>query len=317
MDKIPVHIITGFLGAGKTTFLNHWIKSQAEERLLVIENEVGAVNIDSRLVMGLPEEVIELTAGCLCCSLNGDLLNVLEEVSYRRQEFDRLVIETTGVADPETIVFPFLLSAGVGRVFDLQQVICLVDAENIEDWLANTEEARRQIAFADVLLINKIDAVAESYQASLRDLLAGINPYAHVFLASQGQFPVADILPIQKIEGVGVVAQTSLINPDHQQHKHGISTFTITFDRPFDLQGLGHTLVQLLTINRHQIYRIKGLIDADGYPVQVVLQSVLNNFCLTDGLPWPKGIPKESKIVVIGKELQKAAIERVFRRHLR
>ncbi len=317
MQKIPVHLLTGFLGAGKTTFLNHWIQSQPEERLLVIENEVGKVNIDSQLVMGLAEEVVALTAGCLCCSLNNELLDVLEAVSYRRHEFDRLIIETTGVADPETIVYPFLLAAGVGRVFDLQQVICLVDAAHIEDWLAETEEAKRQIAFANVILLNKLDSVSEAYADTIQPLLKGINPYAHIFSASHGLFPVAEIRSIQKIEGQGVVAQSQTIDAEHTQNVHGISTFTLVFDRPFDLQGLGHTLVQLLTINRHQIYRIKGIIDADGYPVQVVLQSVLNNFCLTDGLPWPKQQPKESKIVVIGKELQKAAIERVFRRHLR
>ncbi|MEO1409597.1 MAG: GTP-binding protein [Bacteroidota bacterium] len=316
MKKIPVHLITGFLGAGKTTFLNHLIRSRQPERQMIIENEVGKTNIDSKLVVGADLNVVELTAGCLCCSLNDDLYRVLEEVSYRRDDFDRLLIETTGVADPESLALPFLASPAVERVFELRNTICLVDAENIEHWLAETEESRRQVAFADVILLNKKDRVSEEDLERLSQLLSLINPYANVYTGTEGQFPVDEILGIQQLDAHGAVEKTDDIAPAHKHQVHGISTFTLTFDRAFNLNELGNELVRLLNINRHQIYRIKGLINADNYPVQVVLQSVRNTFRLSDGLPWPVDAPKESKIVFIGKEIKKEAVEKIFRRYL-
>lgn len=316
MEKIPVYIVTGFLGAGKTTFLNHLIKTTTPERILVVENEVGKVNIDSKLVVGMEQDVVELTAGCLCCSLNADFYNLLEEVSYRRSDFDRLLIETTGVADPESLALPFLMSPAVERVFELKNTICLVDALHVERWLEETVEARRQIAFADVILLNKTDLVEASKLEELRGLLAKINPYANVFTGAEGVFPVSTILDIQQIDEAGAVRKTTTIDTTHQHQRHGVSTFTLTFDRPFDLRGLGNALIRMLNVNRHQIYRIKGIINADDYPVQVVLQSVCNTFRVSDGLPWSQDAPKESKIVFIGKELEKKAMERIFKRYL-
>ena len=316
MELIPVHIITGFLGAGKTTFLNHLIPENLPERVLIIENEVGKENIDSKLVVGTELDVVELTAGCLCCSLNDDFHQILEDVSYRRNEFDRLIIETTGVADPDALALPFMTSPAVERVFELVNSICLVDAANIETWLAETDEARRQVAFADILLINKSDLVSAEELAKVKELLKGINPYANVFVGQEGKFPSKEILAIRQMDNAGAVHKTNTIQAQHKHNKHGITTFTLTFDQAFNLKSLSHELLRLLTINRHQIYRIKGIINADNYPVQVVLQSVRNTFRLSDGLPWPSGTVKQSKIVFIGKEVKKEAIERIFRRHL-
>ena len=172
-----VTLITGFLGSGKTTFLNHLIREQNSERILVLENEVGKCNVDGALVESGVEEVVELTAGCLCCSLSGELLEALEMISARQDEFDRLVIETTGVADPSSIVQTFLADPIVGRHFKLEQVICVVDAGLVEDWLKETEEALRQIVMADVILLNKSDTVSKFYLKELAEQLQVINPH--------------------------------------------------------------------------------------------------------------------------------------------
>ncbi|MEM7574027.1 MAG: CobW family GTP-binding protein [Bacteroidota bacterium] len=146
-------LITGFLGAGKTTFLNHLIRDRSSEsRILVIENEVGKCNVDGALVESGVEEVVELTAGCLCCSLSTELLEALELVSTKQDKFDRLVIETTGVADPGSIVQVFLTDPTVRRFFELDQVICVVDAGLVEDWLEETEEALRQTVRTNCVL---------------------------------------------------------------------------------------------------------------------------------------------------------------------
>jgi G3E family GTPase len=160
MSREPVHIITGFLGAGKTTFLNHFIKERLPERIFVIENEYGATSIDGALVMEGVEDIVELSAGCLCCSLADELRDVLEEAHQQRDKYDRLVIETTGIADPGSILQVFLENPAVEKAFELQQVICLADANHVNEWLEEAEEALRQISVADVILMNKVDTVS-------------------------------------------------------------------------------------------------------------------------------------------------------------
>lgn len=283
---------------------------------MVIENEVGAVNLDSQWIAGSFAPPVELTAGCLCCSLNQELIEILDYLSRQRADYDRLIIETTGVADPESLASPFLSLPYLGRHFKLQNVLCLVDAGNFSYWLSEAEEARRQVAFADALLINKIDTLEPEQIDQTVQLAKEINPQAKVWTGAQGQFPVASLKDLYSLEGEGAVVQQRGISDHHHAENHGISTFTLTFDRPFDLRDLSHTLMMLLTVNRHQIYRIKGILNAHDYPIQVVLQSVYQNFVLTDGLPWPPDQPCQSKIVVIGKQLQKDALRKVFARHL-
>ena len=145
MNKIPVYIVTGYLGSGKTSFINSWMKNRSDERLFIIENEIGKVNVDEQMVAGKDVELVGLTAGCICCSLNDELLDVLEEISARRDTFDRLVIETTGIADPSSIAAHFIQNDGVAQVFELMSVLTLVDAENVEFWLKEVKDASRQI----------------------------------------------------------------------------------------------------------------------------------------------------------------------------
>jgi len=243
--KLPVTLLTGFLGAGKTTFLNHLIREQLPERIMIIENEVGQTNVDGALVEAGVEDVIELTAGCLCCSLSDGLLDALELVSNRRDECDRLVIETTGVADPASIVQVFLADPIVGRYFELEQVICVVDAELIEDWLEETHEVLRQIVMADTILLNKADAVSKIYLAGLVQQMQRINPHAITLTGKNGHFPVAQILETKTADVASF--ENRLKEIDKQQtmcdnavifttkNRHQINTFTLTFDNPFVL----------------------------------------------------------------------------------
>ena len=315
MQRIPVILITGFLGAGKTTFLNHLLQERANERLFVIENEVGKVNVDCELVINGEEDTADLTAGCLCCSLHDELLDVLEEVSARRAEYDRLVIETTGVADPTSIIQTFLGNWMVERVFDLQQVVCLVEANHVEENLNATDEARRQLMSADVVLLNKCDQVAEPEIDRLINVLRGIHPTATVFHGKNGVFPVEKIFAVRPFQDERT-ARISPVIPTGTHRHSSITTFTLTFDRPFHLQSLGHEIVKLVRLYHHQIYRIKGIIAVNNTPTRVVIQSVRDSFILTDGPPWEPDEKRISHIVFIGKEVKKEAIEKIFKRHL-
>ncbi|MEM1406385.1 MAG: GTP-binding protein [Bacteroidota bacterium] len=320
MNPKPVHIITGFLGAGKTTFLNHFIKERLPERIFVIENECGSTNVDGALVMEGVEEVVELSAGCLCCSLADGLLDILEEVSQRSDQYDRLVIETTGIADPSSILQVFFEEPRVEKHFKLEQTICLVDAAQVEDWLEETEEALRQIALADVLLINKVDTVSPDYLKKLKVQLSAINPHAHPFCGEEGVFPIDKILEI------GAVNPTSVetIPHVHHHHDHGegennshkITTFTLTFPRPLDLNHLERDLNRIVLLFRHQVYRVKGFIAIPNYPNRAILQSARSTFIVTDGTPWEEDENREGKLVFIGRGLKKAAFEEMFNQHM-
>ena len=315
MQRIPVQLITGFLGAGKTTFLNHFIKQQSNERLFVIENEVGKINVDSELVMNGEEDISGLTAGCLCCSLHDKLLDVLEEVSYRRDEYDRLVIETTGVADPTSIIQTFLGNRMVERVFDLQQVICLADAAYVIENINETDEARRQLVSADVVLLNKCDQISPSEVEKLVQTLKHIHPTATILRGEHGVFPIEKIMAVQPFHD----ERTDQIATDAPtgDHRHNdITTFTLTFDRPFNLDSLAYDLAKLARLYRHQVYRIKGIIAVDRTPTRVVIQSVRDSFVLTDGPPWEPESDRISHIVFIGKDVKREAIERMLGRHL-
>jgi G3E family GTPase len=321
MSRVPVHIITGFLGAGKTTFLNHFIRERSPERVFVIENECGAVNIDGALVINEVKEVVELTAGCLCCSLIDGLFDILYEAYKRKNEYDRLVIETTGIADPSSIVQAFLNHPAIEKAYELKQVICLVDALHIEQSLVEVEEALRQVSIADVLLVNKIDQVNEAYTRELEKNLTNINPYAPVFMGAKGNFSIQEILRTGTINPESVEKIDRVHPADHQHAEnesdpHQITTFTLTFPYPLDLNSLKADLNKILYLHQHQVYRVKGFIALPHYPNRAILQSVRSAFIITDGTPWESTEKRQGKLVFIGKGLKKPAFEKMFNRHM-
>lgn len=321
MRRKPVHIITGFLGSGKTTFLNHFIKERLPDRIFVIENECGATNVDGGLIMDEVEEVVELSAGCLCCSLADGLLDILEEASKRIDQYDRMVIETTGIADPSSIIQVFLTDSQVERFFELEQVICLTDAGLVEEWLSEAEEALRQVALADVMLINKVDTVTEEEASHVQSVLKGINPHAAVYTGQQGVFPIDEILDLGTLRPETV---ESIVHHGHHHHEHGevvnnshkITTFTLALPRPLDLNHLHAELNRIVQLHRNQVYRIKGFVAIPNYPNRVILQSARNTIVATDGTPWEDAEHREGKLVFIGRGLDKATFEIILEKHL-
>ncbi|MCH2214795.1 MAG: GTP-binding protein [Flavobacteriales bacterium] len=344
VTRLPVHIISGFLGAGKTTFLNHFIKARRHERILVIENECGDTNVDGAIVFEGVEEVVELTSGCLCCSLSDGLIDILALVAKRKDEFDRVVIETTGIADPSSIMQVFLSDPRVERVFELQQMTCLADASLLEEWLAEAEEALRQIAIADVILINKIDTAGKDQLQKLKKTLEGINPHAYVMEGEYGIFNVDDILKIGTTHPESVEVKISENTADnhvhhdndhnhHQDHtydphhhhgnehhhdhnSHGITTFTLTFDGVFDLDALSLELYKISNLYRSQVYRVKGIIAIPNYENMVILQSVRSSFVATDGRAWKDDEIRISKLVFIGRGLRKDVFQKMFGKYI-
>lgn len=326
--KIPVTILSGFLGAGKTTFLNHLLQENEGTRYAIIENEFGEQGIDNELVLRPDETIVELNNGCLCCTLNDNLYDILNELFDRRSEFDEIIIEATGVADPTGLAQPFIAHPLIKKQFPLRAVICLVDAELVENQVKETEEAINQITFSDVLLINKIDLVSEEYVTVLENKLQQMNPLATIVKGHKKQYPKIDFCRNHdKLEEVllhsqkGTASSIEQLNfpvqktHNHHHHKHTdeVNSHTFIFDTPFDFRRLHLQLTVYLTFQAKDLYRMKGLIWLENEDQQFILQSVGKRMNFQEKRVWGETEHKQSILVFIGKNLQRAGLERILK----
>jgi G3E family GTPase len=196
MNKIPVTVLTGFLGSGKTTLLNRILNETHGLRIAVIENEFGEIGIDQDLVINADEEIFEMNNGCICCTVRGDLIRILGNLARRRDRFDRIVLETTGLADPGPVAQTFFVDEDIKDDFHLDGIITLVDARHVEQQLGENAEALAQIAFADRIVLNKTDLVSAAQQQTLQRRLQDINAMAQILPASMAQVPIAQVLDV-------------------------------------------------------------------------------------------------------------------------
>ena len=321
----PVTILTGFLGAGKTTYLNHLLNSKPNTRFAIIENEYGEKSIDSELIIRAEEDIVELNNGCLCCTLNSNLYDILNTLFDRRAEYDEIIIEATGVADPRGLAEPFIIHNSIKKQFPLTGVICLVDAELVEDQLQETEEAIHQITFSDVLLVNKTDLVNEPYLGDLSQRLRQLNPLAKIVFGNQDAFPVIET--IERDAELDAIFDQSKHSSDnnfpvqkphhHHHHEHTkVVSHTIVFDQPFDEQKLRHRLMVYLAFQSKGLYRMKGLIWMNESEDQYLLQSVGKQLNITEKRPWQPTEKRQSMIVFIGKAIQRKGLEKMLRQCL-
>ena len=195
-DKIPVTILTGFLGSGKTTLLNRILSEQHGQRIAVIENEFGEVGVDQALVINADEEIFEMNNGCICCTVRGDLIRVLANLMKRRDKFDRVLVETTGLADPGPVAQTFFMDEDIQEDFRLDGIVTLIDAKHLDLHLEDSKEAREQVAFADVLVLNKVDLVDEITVERIERRARGMNALAKILRSRMADVPIADVLDI-------------------------------------------------------------------------------------------------------------------------
>lgn len=324
--KKKTTILTGFLGAGKTTYLNFLLKSNPDTNYAIIENEFGQESIDSDLIIRSSDSIVELNNGCLCCSLNDNLYDLLNDLYLRKDDFDELIIEATGIADPAGVAEPFLNHPAVKNTFELTNTICIIDAELIEEQLRKTEEARKQISFSDVLLIGKIDLVTTSYLAYLIKILQGINPFAKIVIKSEGKYPeivpkqsVQSHIPGKKMESCNHSKkcnhQHHSDNPTITSHQHtNIVTHSFVFDEPFDMTELHHQLFVLLKFQAKDIYRFKGIVYGKNNSNKIVIQSVSSRLSIEEIHAWQPSENKHSKFVFIGKSIKPDGFKKLLER---
>lgn len=321
-----VTVLTGFLGAGKTTFLNDLLKKNENTRYAIIENEFGEQGIDGELVISPEETIVQLNNGCLCCTLNDNLYDILNTLFERRNEYDEIIIEATGVADPSALAEPFVSHPLIKKHFPLKGIICLVDVELIGKHLRETEEAKNQLTFSDVLLINKIDLVSPIRVQEVEQKLRQLNPLAKVVSGSKAAFPVIEFgeqqSPLEKI--FLKAGETSFAHHErefpvakphahhHHQHTEEIVSHTFVFDQPFDHHKLNTQLYVYLQLHSADLYRMKGLVWFNDFENQVLVQSVGKRLDTEEKRLWKPNDERKSVLVFIGKNPNPARIKNLL-----
>ena len=226
-QKIPVTVLTGYLGAGKTTLLNRILSENHGKKYAVIVNEFGEIGIDNDLIIGADEEVFEMNNGCVCCTVRGDLVRIMEGLMKRKGKFDAIIVETTGLADPAPVAQTFFVDEDVQKNARLDAVVTVADAKWLSDRLKDAPEAKNQIAFADVIVLNKTDLVSKAELAEVEARIRGINPYAKLHRTERCKVALADVLErgafdldrILEIEPEFLEADDH--DHDHDHHHHG------------------------------------------------------------------------------------------------
>ena len=330
MALIPTTILTGFLGAGKTTLLNRILQEQHGHRIAVIENEFGPENIDNEiLVQDSTEQIIEMNNGCICCTVRGDLIVALSALAQKRRDgllqFDRVVIETTGLANPGPVAQTFFMDDEVAGDYLLDAIITVVDAKHAMQQLDQNEEAQRQVGFADKLLLSKTDLVSAVALALLTTRLTRINPRAPISKVDFGRAPIADVLDVRgfnlndKLEIDPDFLQTQDQEHEHNEHcEHddahdhhhahhgdGIAAFSFKSERAFDTARLDEFLGGLVQVYGPRMLRYKGVLWMDGADRKVVFQGVHQMMGSDVGGKWGEQEVRGSKMVFIGKDLPK------------
>jgi G3E family GTPase len=303
---IPVSILTGFLGAGKTTLLNYILKQQHGYKFAVIINEVGKIGVDGQLVERQQEEIVEMSNGCLCCTVRKDLVRGVQNL-LKKGGFDYLLIETTGIAEPGPIAQTFLNIPALQQLVRMDSIITVVDAEQIQKQLAEAETAVEQVRMADFLLLNKTDLVGEPELLAAEAKIRELNPHATLFRTSQSEVNLKELLDMHAFD----VDQKLTVDPKFldelsQRHHHEINSISFEFDRPFSVEAL-ELFVQELS-DREKIYRSKGFLWIKGNPRRAVFHGVNNRFTLLWDRLWEKGEPRSSQLVFIGKGLEDARL---------
>ena len=304
--RVPVTVVTGFLGSGKTTLINRILSEQHGRRIAVIVNEFGEVSIDGQLILrDDQEDLVEFNNGCLCCTVRGDLIETLAKLKSRA-ELDAILIETTGLADPAPVASTFFIADEISADTKLDSFVTLADAVNLETNLRQSHEAQEQIAFADIVLLNKTDLVTKEQLAVAERRIRGLNPMAKIYHTEQS------VIDLDKVFGVGAfdldakleVDPTFLEDLEHE-HDQEIKSFVLFEDRPIDINRFMLWLTPILMERGEDIYRSKGIFHARGFRERLVFQSVRMLTTMRPDRPWKPGEKKHTQYVVIGRNLDR------------
>jgi G3E family GTPase len=334
--KIPVTVLTGYLGAGKTTLLNRILSEPHGKKYAVIVNEFGEIGIDNELVVNADEEVFEMNNGCICCTVRGDLVRIIDGLMRRKGKFDAIIVETTGLADPAPVAQTFFMDEQVGAKTKLDAVVTVADALWLKDRLKDAPEAKNQIAFADVILINKTDLVAPEELRELEARIRGLNPYARLHRTERARIALEEVLGrnafdldrILDLEPAFLEADEHNHHHDHShdghgaEHHHGgglrhyhdeeMQSVSLKTDKPLNPDKFFPWVQDLVAVEGPNILRCKGILSFKDDPERFVFQGV---HMILDGdhqRPWGADEPRSSRIIFIGRNLPEKKIREGF-----
>ena len=339
-EKIPVTVLTGYLGAGKTTLLNRILSEPHGKKFAVIVNEFGEIGIDNDLVVNADEEVFEMNNGCICCTVRGDLVRIIDGLMRRKGKFDAIIVETTGLADPAPVAQTFFMDENVGARTKLDAVVTVADAKWLKDRLKDAPEAKNQIAFADVIVVNKTDLVSGDELRDVEGHIRAINPYATLHRAQRANVSIGEVLGrnafdldrILDIEPKFLEAEEDDHvhehhdhdhhghDHDHHDHGHGLKHYhdedmqsvSLRSDKALDPEKFFPWVQDLVAKEGPNILRCKGILAFKDDPERFVFQGV---HMILDGdhqRPWKEGEERVSRIVFIGRELPEEKIRTGF-----
>jgi len=309
-NMVPVTILTGFLGSGKTTLLNRILKEDHGHRIAVIENEFGEIGVDNEIIETGDEQIVEMNNGCICCTVRGDLIRILGTLKAKRDDgklkFDRVVIETTGMADPGPVAQTFFTDEEIGNYYLLDSIITLVDAKHAPKQLDEFHEAQEQVGFADRILMSKTDLVSQDEAETLQKRLKRMNPRAPIKKVHFGDAPIGEVLDIRGFNLNAVLQlDPEFLLDSHHEHHDEVESFVFKADKPFDGQKLEQFLSGMIQVYGPDLLRYKGVLWMKGNARRVVFQGVHMMMGGDMGKPWGKSEKKHSVMVFIGKKLPK------------
>jgi G3E family GTPase len=332
-DKIPVTVLTGYLGAGKTTLLNRILSEPHGKKYAVIVNEFGEIGIDNQLIVNADEEIFEMNNGCVCCTVRGDLIRIIEGLMRRKGKFDAIIIETTGLADPAPVAQTFFVDEAVGAKTRLDAVVTIADAKWLMQRLGDAPEVKNQIAFADVILLNKTDLATADELRAIEARIRAINPYARIHRTERTKIALSEVLGRNAFDLDRILdfEPEFLAGDGHNHagghghdgdHHHGLKHYhdedmqslSLRTQKPLDPDKFFPWVQDLVATDGPSILRSKGILAFKGDPVRFVFQGV---HMILDGdhqRAWQENETRESRIVFIGRNLPAEKIREGFER---
>ncbi len=312
-EKIPVTVLTGYLGAGKTTLLNRILTERHGRKYAVIVNEFGDEGIDNDLVVDADEEVFEMNNGCICCTVRGDLIRIISTLIKRKGALDGILIETTGLADPAPVVQTFFVDEDVKRKVSLDSVVTMVDARHFLDRVEDGHEALEQVAFADTILLNKLDLVDHVQAETVEARIRAINPHAKVHKTVRAEIDLGVVLDRGAFD-LGRILDIEpelLTGEDDHEHDQTITSISLKLDDPLDSGKFSSWIRKLIQARGTDIFRTKGILSLEGHDNRYVFQGVHMVMDSAWGEAWASD-RRDSRLVFIGRNLENAALKEGF-----
>jgi G3E family GTPase len=314
VPRIPVTVLTGYLGSGKTTLLNRILSETHGKRFAVIVNEFGEVPIDGDLIVDADEEIFEMNNGCICCTVRGDLIRIIAGLMRRSRSFDGIVIETTGLADPAPVAQTFFVDEEVRHKTKLDAIVTVVDAKHLFEQIDRAPEAQEQLAFADVIVINKVDLVGAAGVATVERRIRSINPYAKIHKTERCGVDLAEVLGQDafNLERILEVEPGFLSEQHEHEHDERIGSLSLVADRPLKPNRFVSWIQDVTQRYGTDILRMKGIASIEDEDRQFVVQSV---HMLIEGgsrRPWKEQEPRQTRLVFIGRDLPKEVLKQGF-----